>query len=80
MKVGFISIYKSDLLGVKIEIYYQTMRVITKDTYNHRQINIINKFWFFCLALGALNWLNIIALEIVVIESLLMMCIDRNVW
>lgn len=32
--IGLISIYKGDFLGVKIEIYHQTMGMITKDIFN----------------------------------------------
>lgn len=34
--VNLISIYKKDLFDVKIEIYYQTMRIITKSKYNNK--------------------------------------------
>lgn len=62
MIVGFIPIYKNNLLSIKIKIYYQIIKVITKNTCNYRQINIINEVWFFCLVL-----------EIVVIEDLLIL-------
>lgn len=57
MMVDFILIHKSDLLSIKIEIYYQTIKVITKKIYNHRHINIIDKVLFLCLALETSNWL-----------------------
>lgn len=41
--VGFIPIHKSDLLSIKMKIYYQTMKVIIKNIYNHRLTNINNK-------------------------------------
>ena len=53
--VGFIPIYKNYLLSVKIEIYHQTMRVIIKDAYNYKPINIHNEDWFFYLALKTLD-------------------------
>lgn len=40
--ISLISIHKNDLLNRKIEIYYETMNVITKGKYNHKLINIIN--------------------------------------
>ena len=43
MMVGLILLYKGDLLGVKIKIYYQTIRVIIKDACNHKSNNITNE-------------------------------------
>lgn len=51
MMVSLILIYKNDLLSIKIEIYYQTIRVITKNMCNYWLINITNEVWFFYLAL-----------------------------
>lgn len=38
MIVGFIAIHKDDLHSIKMEIYYQTMRKISKSAYNQRPI------------------------------------------
>lgn len=46
MMVGLISIYKCDLYSVKKEIYYQIMRVITKNACNHRLILLIKTDFF----------------------------------
>lgn len=43
MIVGPTPIYKIDLFGIKIEIYYQIMRVIKKSMCNHKEIYIINE-------------------------------------
>ena len=80
MMVGLIRIHKIDLLGVKIEIYYQTIRVIIKSTCNHELINITNKDRFVCLALENLGWLYIIVLETVVVENIWMIYADKNIW
>lgn len=48
MMIGLIPIYKGDLLSVKLEIYYQTMRVIRKSTYNHKPINKSQIFKMLC--------------------------------
>ena len=55
MMVALIPIPKSDSHGVKIEIYHQTMRVITKSTCNYRPTNIIDGDLFLCLALVTLG-------------------------
>lgn len=52
MIVGLISIQKSDPPSIKMEIYYQTLRVITQDTCNYRLIYIGNEIKLLCLALG----------------------------
>ena len=80
MMVGFIRTHKVNLLIVKTEIYYQIIGIIIKGVYNHRPTNITNEDWFLFLALGTLGCLYIIALETVVIESILIICIDRNIW
>lgn len=36
--VSFIFIYKKNLINTKIEIYYQTMKVITKNKYNNKHL------------------------------------------
>ena len=41
--VGLIPMYKDDLLSMKMEIYHQTMKVISKNACNHRPTNITNK-------------------------------------
>lgn len=67
-------------LYIKIEIYYQIMKVIAKNICNHRLSNINNKVYFFYLVLAPWSWLDIIVLKILAIEILLMICIDENVW
>ena len=71
--VGLISIHKGDSFDVKMEIYYQTMGVITKGKCNNR--HSLDKF----PGLRFENWPDIIALESAVVEGLLMMCADGNV-
>lgn len=41
--INLILIYKNNLLIVKIEIYHHTIRIMTKNIFNHRLINITNK-------------------------------------
>lgn len=43
MNADLIIIYKKDSFDIKIEIYYQTIKIITKDKYNKRQL--LNKFY-----------------------------------
>lgn len=66
MIVGLIPIHKRDFLKIKIEIYYQTMRVIIKCKSN-------------CHIMRIVIWPNITALEKAEIEGLLMMCAHKNV-
>ncbi len=66
MIVGLIPIHKRDSLEVKMEIYHQTMGVITRCKSK-------------CHILHKMIWLNVTALEKAAIKSLLMMCTDRNV-
>ena len=72
--VSLITIHKKDLFNVKIEIYHQKIRVITKNKCNNKYSS--NKF----PGLYFENWLDIIALESATVEGLLMMCTDENVW
>ena len=74
MMVGLIPIHKGDSFDVKMEIYHQTMGVITKGKCNNRHSS--DKF----PGLRFENWPDIIALESAAIESLLIMCADGNVW
>lgn len=60
---GFILIHKDDLFSIKIEIYYQIMRIITKNICNYKPINITNKVWFFYLVLKTLSWLDIFSIK-----------------
>ena len=63
--VGLILIYKEDFFKVKIEIYYQTIRIITKCKSK-------------CHILHKVIQPNITALEKAAIESLLMMYANEN--
>ena len=80
MMVGLILIHKGHLLGMKMKIYHQIMRVIIKGRCNHKPTNITNKDWFLYLALGIRGRLYIIASEIVAVEDILMIYADGNVW
>lgn len=53
--IDIIFIYKSDLLDVKKELYHQTMRIITKNMCDHRQINITDEVLFLYLVLKISN-------------------------
>lgn len=79
MMVGLISIHKDNLVSVKMEIYHQTMKVITKSMSNHKLTNINNEIWFFYLILGTSDWLDIIALKSIIIKSLLIIYANKNV-
>lgn len=70
--VGLIPIYKEDLFDVKIEIYHQIIKVITKDKYNKRYPS--GKFSGLCFK----NWPDIIALKSTTVKTLLIICADRN--
>ena len=78
--IALICIHKDDLLGVKIEIDHQTIKVINKIAYNYRSTNITNEDWFLCLAIIILGWLYIIALEAVAVEGILIICVDGHIW
>ena len=65
MMVGLIPIHKRDSLEGKMEIYHQTMGVITK--YKSK-----------CHVLHKAIWPNVTALEKAAIDGLLMMCADGN--
>lgn len=41
MMIGLIPIHKKDFLRVKIEIYYQTMRMIIKDIFKSLFLRIV---------------------------------------
>lgn len=71
--VGLIFIYKRDLFNVKIEIYYQTIRIITKNKCNNRYL--LNK----SPDLNFANLPDIIALQSTVVDSILIMYINENV-
>lgn len=62
--VNFILIYKKILFNIKIEIYYKTMEVITKNKYNDR--HFLDKF----PSLQFWNWLDIILLKNVTLKNL----------
>lgn len=47
--------------------------------YNYRLINNVNKAWFFYSALKVLNWLDIIALKLVIIKGLVIIGINKKV-
>lgn len=55
MIISFVLIHKVDLLSVKIEIYYQIIKIITKNICNYKLINLNNKIRFFCLTLESLS-------------------------
>lgn len=63
--IDLISILKRDFFKVKIEIYYQTMEVTTKNIF---------KSLFSCIVI----WLEI-AIEIAAIESILMIYRDKSI-
>lgn len=65
MIIGFISIYKENILEVKIEIYYQSMGVITKNMFKFLLLHIV-------------VWLRIVS-ENAVIKNVLMICINRSI-
>lgn len=71
--ISIISIYKKDLLNIKIEIYHQIMGVITKSQYSNRCL--LNKF----PELQFKNFMDIIALKNIAIENLFIMCANGNV-
>lgn len=66
MMIRLIFIHKKDFLEVKIGIYHQTIKVITKDMFKS-------------LLLCILVWLEI-ALKKPVVEGILKICIDKSVW
>ena len=72
--VGLIPIHKEDLFDIKIEIYYQTIGVITKDKCRNKHLS--DKF----LDLHFWNWPDITALESAIIKYLLIICANENVW
>lgn len=59
-------IYKEEFFNVKIEIYYQTIRVITKYKSNY---TILQKK----------VWPNLTALEKLEIKNLLIICTNKNI-
>lgn len=63
--IDLISILKRDFFKVKIEIYYQTIEIITKN---------ISKSLFLCIVI----WLEI-AIEIAAIENILMIYRDKSI-
>lgn len=79
MIISLIFISKTDLFSVKIEIYYQKIRIITKNIGNHRLNNINDEVQLFYLVLKISSWQDIIILEILEIKNLLMIYADRNV-
>lgn len=73
MIVGFIFIYIKDLFNIKIQIYYQIIKVISKNKCNNRYS--LNKF----PNLGFKYQPDIIALENVIVENLLILYADNNI-
>lgn len=65
MMIGIIFIYKRDCLKFEIEIYYQIISVIIKSIYKSLFLYIVVR--------------PEIALEKIVIESLLKICPDENI-
>lgn len=74
MIVGLIFIYKKHLFNVKIEIYYQIIRLIIKNKYNNS--HLFDQFLDFSFK----NWINIIALERMVVKNWLKIFVDKNIW
>lgn len=66
MRIDFIPIHKDDSFDVKIEIYNQTLGVITKNQLKYLVLQII---------VGP----DITVFEKVIVESMLMICADRNI-
>lgn len=66
--VGFILIHKKDLFNIKMEIYYQTIRVITKNKSNNRYS--LDKFPGFFFE----NWPNITIWDSMAVENPLIIC------
>lgn len=73
MMVGLIFIYRENLFNMKIEIYYQTIEVITKNKCSKRRL--LNKF----PDLQFKNQPNITILESIAIENLLIICANKNI-
>lgn len=73
MIIGLICTYKRDLFNLKLEIYYQTVEVITKNKCSNRCL--LDKF----PSLYFENWTDIIISESAVVMSLLIMCANKNV-
>lgn len=65
MMISFIPIYKRDFLEIKIEIYYKIMGVVIKDIFKSLLLCIV--VWFETV------------LEKVVVENVMMICVDGRV-
>lgn len=73
MMVNLIFIYKKNLFKFKIEIYHVFIKVITKNKCNNKYLS--DKF----PDLHFENWLNIMTLDSKVVETLLIICTNRNI-
>lgn len=71
--VGFIPIYKKDSFNLKIVIYYQIMRIITKSKCSNKYLLIKFPSLYFE------NWLDIITLKSKAVKNLLIIYVVGNI-